>query len=62
MIDGGICMSEEKLIGLKIEGVISKSNGEPLTLDEFIDIVEANNLSFGGMTKSIDLNADEASE
>ena len=55
-------MSEEKLIGLKIDGVISKSNGEPLTLDEFIDIVEANNLLFGGMTKSIDLNTDEASE
>lgn len=36
--------------GLLIEGLICKADGSALSLDELIDVFEANNLLFGGST------------
>jgi hypothetical protein len=40
--------------GLELDGYIFKSNGEDLTLDEFIELIESVGLEFGGNIKSVD--------
>lgn len=46
----------EIITGLEINGVIEKADGSSLDWSDFIQMLEVQNLSFGGMMKRIDLD------
>lgn len=43
------------IMGLEIDGVLFKDNEEELAYDEFIAMIEAKGILFGGLTKPIDV-------
>lgn len=45
-----------KQLGIKVDGVLIKENGETLTYKEFIDMIEANGLLYTGQNVWVDEN------
>lgn len=44
----------KKQVGMNLNGVLFKSNGEDLTWSEFIEAIESAGLNFAGITESVD--------